>query len=88
MIRQGLVQVVAQEPPDTEPVGRQAQQLTLGADPLEEHDQLEAEEDHRIDGGAPDTGDVAVPHQLAREAEVEDAVQVAVEVVGRHQRLE
>src|SRR5262249_15233749 len=48
-------------------------------------DQLELEEDPRIDTRPPQTSGVAVLHQIAHEVEVEDAVEVAVEVVGQHQ---
>jgi hypothetical protein len=48
MIRQGFVQVVAQEPPHAEPVGRQAQELAFGANALKEHHELQAKEDPRI----------------------------------------
>ena len=62
-------------------------QLALGAQPLEEEDQLQLEEDDRVDGGAPDLG-VGVPDQIAHEGQVERALQVAIEVVRRDQVLQ
>ena len=59
-------------------------QLPLGAEPLKEQDQLQLEEDHRVDGGSPDVR-VGITHQVAHEAQVERAFQMAIEVIWRNQ---
>jgi hypothetical protein len=87
-VGQGFVQVVAENPPDTEPVGDQTQEQTFRADIFEEHHELQPEENYRINGGASQAGSIAVLHQLPNKGEIEDAVQVAIEVCGRHQFVE
>src|SRR5262249_22765166 len=82
MIRQGLVQVVVQEPPHAEPIGRQAQELVFGANALKEHYELQAKEDLRINAWPSQTRRIAVLHRVAHEGEIEHTVQVAVDVVG------
>src|SRR4028119_1741702 len=61
------------------PGGGPAPGAALGPDALEEQDQLQLEEAHRIDGGPPGLG-VELTHQIAHEAEVERPLQMAVEV--------
>src|SRR5687768_10382856 len=53
VVRQLLVQVIPQVPPDAQPIGSYPDQLPLGADPFEEHHELELEEDPRIDRRSP-----------------------------------
>ena len=53
MVGERLGQVVAEIPAQAQPVGDDPQQLALRAQPLEEQDQLQLEEDDRVDGGAP-----------------------------------
>ncbi len=53
VVGQGLVQRIPQVPAVGHVQARRLYQLALGADPLEEHDQLQLEEDHRVDAGAP-----------------------------------
>jgi len=62
-------------------------QIALGADALEEHHQLELEEDDRIDARSSPVGIEAV-RPIADEGQVERGFQVAVEVVGRNQVLQ
>ena len=80
MVRYCLVQVIAQVPPQAQPVGGHPDQLSLRSHSLEEHDQLELEEDNRVDRGATDRG-VAVGHDVADEAQVQLGVEVAIQVV-------
>ena len=80
MVRQGFVEVVAQEPADAQAVGRDLHEPPLRADVLEEHHQLQTKEDDRIDAGASRAG-VAVPHQFPDERKVERCLKAAVEVV-------
>ena len=55
-------------------------ELALRADPLEEHDQLELEEDDRVDARPTPLG-IELLRPVADEAQVELGLQVAVEVV-------
>jgi hypothetical protein len=64
--------------------GGDLHQLALAAQPLEEQDQLELEEHDRVEARSLGAR-VAVADQLAHEAQVERRLQVAVEVVRRHQ---
>jgi hypothetical protein len=50
---------------------------------FEEEDQLELEEDDRINCGPTDLG-VRATHQFADEREVERAFEMAIEVIGRN----
>ncbi len=59
---------------------RRLDQLALGANVLKEHDQLQLEEDHRINGGTVPFG-VLLPCPLADEGEIELGFQVTVEVI-------
>ena len=87
VVGQRLVQGVAQVPAVGQVEAGRLHQLALAAQPLEEQDQLELEEDHRVEARSPDPG-VAVADQLAHEGEVERRLQVAVEVPRRHQVLQ
>src|SRR5829696_1491550 len=62
-------------------------QLVLGAEPVEEYDQLELEEDDRINRGTAPLG-VELGDPLAHEAQVERGFQVAIEVILRNEVLE
>src|SRR3990170_7074656 len=62
-------------------------QAPLRSDAIEKGDQVELEEDHRIDGGAALLL-VAVSHQVANERQIQLLLQPAVEVVGWEQRLQ
>ncbi len=48
VVGQALAQVVAKVPAQAQAVGSDAHELPLGADALEEHDELELEEDDRV----------------------------------------
>ena len=47
MIRQGFVEVLAQEPSDAQALGGYLHKPPLRADVLQEHHQLQTKEDHR-----------------------------------------
>jgi hypothetical protein len=66
VIGQRLVQVVSEEPADAQAISGHLHKLPLTADVLEEHDQLQAEEDLRVDAGTTRRG-VAVLHQISHE---------------------
>jgi len=51
MLGERLCQLIANIPTQTEAVTDSAQELTLGAHPLEKQHQLERKEDDRIDRG-------------------------------------
>ena len=51
VVGQRLIEGVAQIPAMGQVEAGGLDQLALGADPLEEHDQLQLEEDDRVDGG-------------------------------------
>ena len=67
MVGQVLVQGVAEVPAVGQVEAGRLDQLALGADPLEEHDQLQLEEDDRVDAGSAPLG-VELPRPLADEA--------------------
>jgi hypothetical protein len=69
VVRQRLIEVVAEIPAEAEAIGGDANQLTLGAQSLEEQHQLELEEDDRVDRG-PTQHFVAIPHQVTDEAQI------------------
>jgi hypothetical protein len=62
-------------------------QRALGADALEEHDQLQLEEDDRIDR-RPAAFSVQLPRPVPDEAKIQLRLQVLVDVVGRDQLFE
>jgi hypothetical protein len=57
--------------------------LAFRTNPLKKHDQLELEEDCWIDAWSSSPGRIAVLDEVAHEGEIEHAVEVAVEMVGR-----
>ena len=79
VVGERLGQVVAEVPAQAQPIGDHLHQLALGAEALEEQDQLQLEEDHRVDGGSPAVR-VGVPDQVAHEAQIERPLQMAIEV--------
>jgi hypothetical protein len=87
VVGEGLVEGVAEVPSVGQVEAGRFDQLALGADAFEEHDQLQLEEDDRIDGGAAPLG-VVLPRPVADEAEVQLGFEVAVEVIGRDEGLE
>ena len=87
VVGQGLVEGVAEVPAVGQVEAGRLDQLALGADALEEHDQLQLEEDDRVDAGPAPLG-VQLPRPVADEAQVELRLQVAVEVVGGNEVLQ
>lgn len=87
VVGQRLVQVVPEVPAHREAVGRHAHELPLAPQPLEEHDELQLEEDHRVDRGAAARG-VQRAHQISHEREVEPLLQAPVEAVFRDEVLQ
>jgi hypothetical protein len=85
--RQVLLQpVFHQVPAHREAIGYDTHELPLGADVLEEHDELELEEDDRVHR-RPAAVRVERPHQLPDERKVEPGLQATVEVVLRDEVL-
>ena len=82
-----LVQGVAQVPAVGQVEAGRLDQLPLGADPLEEHDQLQLEEDDRVDARPAALG-IELLDPLPDEAEVELRLQMAVEVVRGNEVLQ
>jgi len=87
VIGQALIEGVAQVPAVGQMQTGRRHQFALRADAFEEHDQLQLEEDHRIEAGPTALG-VHLLHPLPDKAEVQGGLQVAVEVVGGHHRLQ
>jgi hypothetical protein len=87
VVGQRLIQVIPQVPAVRQVQTGNFDELALRAESLEEHDQLELEKDHRIDGGAA-VGGVAVFDPGAHETEVELGVEVAVEVADGYELLQ
>ena len=82
VVGQLLVQGVAEVPAMGQVEAGRLDELALGADALEEHHQLQLEEDDRVDAGPAALG-IELPRPVADEAQVELRLQVAVEVVSR-----
>ena len=87
VVRQRLVQGVAEIPAVGQVEAGRLDELALGADALEEHHQLQLEEDDRVDGGTSTIG-VQLRDPLPDEAQVERGFQVAVEVVAGNEGLQ
>ena len=87
VVGQELVKVVAQVPAHGEPVGRDAHQLPLLPQPLEEEHELELEEDHRIDG-RPAAPGVEGADQVPDEGEIQRGFEPPVEAVYGNQLLQ
>ena len=87
MIGQGFEEVVAEVPAQGQAVGDDPHQLALGADVLEEHDELELEEDDRVNR-RPAASRVEWGDQLPHEREVEPSLKAAVEVLLWNQILQ
>src|SRR5260370_28630345 len=86
MIGQGLTHIIAQIPQNAEPVCRMAHQLAFRAYPLKKHDELQFEEHHRLNGRTT-TVCIGLMHQLAHTREIKRSLQMAIEVIPRHQVL-
>ena len=86
-IGQRLVEAVTEVPADTEAVHGQGEELPLRAQALEEHHQVELEEDHRIDGRPSSIG-IGVLDPIPDEGQIEAGVEVAVEMVAGNEGVE
>ena len=84
MIRERLVERVAEVPAVRQVEAGRLDELALRAEPLEEHDQMQLEEDHRVDAGTASLG-IVLPDPLTDEAEIEFRLEVAVEVALRNE---
>jgi hypothetical protein len=80
VVRERLEEVIAQVPAHRETIGDHPHELPLASQVLEEHHQLQFEEDDRVDGG-PTSIRVERTHQIPHEREIEPSFQAAVEVV-------
>jgi hypothetical protein len=87
VIGQRLVQGVAEVPAMGQVHAGQLDQLALRADPLEEHDQLELEEDDRIDARPP-AFLIGAARQVTDERQVELGLEMAVEMVSGNQGVQ
>lgn len=74
------MQIVSEKPANAQTVRRNLHELTLRADVLEEHHQLQAKEDLRVDART-SRGSLAIPNQLPDKRKVYVCLQSAVEVV-------
>src|SRR5436309_1042955 len=86
-IGERFIEVVAKVPAMSEVELRLFHGLAFGTDALEEHHQLELEEDRRIDGGTT-TGCIAISDPLTDEGEVEGGIEMAVEVISGNEPFE
>ena len=87
VIRQILVEGVAQVPPVGQVERSGFDELALGTQPFEEHDELQLDEDDWIDT-RPAALSVQLPRPLTDEAQIECRLQMPVEVVGGDQFLQ
>jgi hypothetical protein len=87
MVWERLMQVIAEIPAQTEAVRGDAHKLSFRAQPLKEHDQLQLEKDHRINGGTSASGIIEL-YQIPHKGAVEGALEVAIEVIGGNEILE
>jgi hypothetical protein len=87
VVGQGLVKVVAQVPAHGEPVGRNAHQLPLRSQPLEEEHELQLEEDHGVHG-RPAAPSVEGAYQVPDEGEIHRGFEPPVEAVYGNQLLQ
>ena len=82
VVRKWLVEVIAQKPSEAESIGCDLHELALGAQPFEEHDELKAEEDDRVDGRA-SARRVAGLNKLTYKGEVDRPLNMTIEMVAR-----
>ncbi len=79
VVGQVFIKGVAAVPAMRQVETRGRDEVPLGADPLEDHHQLQLEEDDRVDGG-PTTLGIQLSRPITDEAQVELGLQVPVEV--------
>ena len=87
MVGQRLPEVIAQVPAQTEAVRHHAHELAFRAESLEEENELELEENDRVNRRTPRAG-IAIPDESTDEGEVERVFQVAVELVLGEERIQ
>jgi hypothetical protein len=87
MVRQHVVQGVPQIPAMGQVEAGCRDELALGPDPLEEHDELQFEVDDRVDARAAALR-IEIADPFTDEAQVEIGLQVTVEVVLGNERLQ
>jgi hypothetical protein len=87
VVRQLFAEGVAEIPAVGQVETGRFDELALGADALEEHDELELEEDHRVDRGTAAFG-IQVAYPLTNKGQIERRFEVAVEVVSRNEFLQ
>jgi hypothetical protein len=80
VVRERLMQVVAQEPSQAKTIRSDLHEMTLGPKTFKQHDELELEKDDGIDGRPSATG-IAVSHQVSDKAQVKHAFDLAIEMV-------
>src|SRR5439155_6437717 len=81
MVGQRLIQIVADVPAHAEPISSKLHQESFRANVVEEHHQLQLEEDHRIYGGATCTS-IRLFDQVAHKREIYHIIQMAIEMIG------
>jgi hypothetical protein len=87
VVGQRLVQRVPDVPAVAKVEAGRLDQLPLGADAFEEHDQLQLEEDDRVDGGPASLG-IQLPRPVPDKRQIELGFQMPIEVVGGDQVVE
>jgi hypothetical protein len=83
MVGQRLAQVIPQVPQHAEAIGCMPHELPLRAYPLKKHDELQFEEDHRINGGTTSTS-IRLLHELTDKREIKGALHMAIKVIWRY----
>lgn len=86
MIGKRLIEVIAEIPAMGKVQGCEREELTFGADSLEEHDELELEEDDRVDGGTTNRG-IEVGDPVPDEREIKRTLKMAIEVIDGNERF-
>jgi hypothetical protein len=87
VIGQVLIQRITQIPAMRQVAAGRLDEVALGADAVEDHDQLQLEKHDRVDAGPAARGRQLV-HPVADEAQVELRLQMPVEVVGGDELLQ
>jgi hypothetical protein len=86
VVGQRLVEVVAEIPAVSKVEAGGLDELAFRADALEEHGQLEFEEDHRVNRGTA-AGGVAIGDPYPNDAKIQSRIKVAIEVISRAELL-
>src|SRR6266571_9107328 len=84
MIGKRLTQIVPHKPAHAQSICCMPHQLALGAYPFKKHDQLQFEEDDRINGGAA-SACIGLVHELPDKREIQLPFKIAIEMVLRDQ---